>query len=129
MHRQKDVQYSSRITNLITRLQQTQKLRHIINELAKQLPEDVRNSAAARKLAGFGCTTRMHVMRLLAPRLEAESSIKDVDFSPSGISMRRDAGYTATMQALAQAPWQGEFNPLDGVILHEPKVEMAMAAE
>ena len=35
---------------------------------------------------------------------------KDVDFSPSGIRMRREAGYEATMRALMQAPWQGKFD-------------------
>jgi NTE family protein len=104
-------------------------LRHVINELAKQLPEGVRDNAAVRELASYGCPTRMHVVRLLAPRLESESHIKDIDFSPAGIAMRREAGYAATMRALAQAPWQGEFGPLDGVILHEPKMEMAAAAE
>jgi NTE family protein len=43
--------------------------------------------------------------------------------------MRWDAGYEATMRALKQAPWQREFDPLDGVLLHEPKMDMAEAAE
>jgi hypothetical protein len=33
------------------------------------------------------------------------------------------------MRALEQAPWENEFDPLDGVILHEPKAEMLQAAE
>ena len=44
------------------------------------------HSAAVRELAGYGCLTRMHVVRLLAPRLDNEDHTKDVDFSPSGIS-------------------------------------------
>jgi NTE family protein len=128
-HRQKDIQYSSRITTHITRQQQIHRMRHIISQLAQHLPEDVRNSPAARELISYGCTTRMHVVRLLAPRLDAESHIKDVDFSLSGIKMRREAGYQATMRALMQAPWQGEFAPLDGVVLYEPKMDLAMAAE
>jgi NTE family protein len=71
----------------------------------------------------------MHVVRLLAPRLDAESHIKDVDFSPSGIAMRREAGYRATIRALNQAPWLGQVGPLDGVVLHEPKFDMQLAAE
>lgn len=69
----------------------------------------------------------MHVMQLLAPRLDTESHIKDVDFSPSGIQMRRAAGYAAATRALAQAPWQQEFDPLEGVILHEPKMGVSGA--
>jgi NTE family protein len=71
----------------------------------------------------------MHVVRLLAPRLDAESHTKDIDFSPSGIRMRWEAGYEATMRVLKQAPWQQQFDPLDGVVLHEPKKTMAEAAE
>jgi NTE family protein len=71
----------------------------------------------------------MHVVRLLAPQLENENHTKDVDFSPSSIRMRWEAGYTKTMRALEQAPWEDEFDPLEGVILHEPKSEMLKAAE
>ena len=129
LHRQKDIQYSSRIAGHIARLKQAHKLRHVITELVRKLPKDVRTSAAARELASYGCVTRMHVMRLLAPRLDNENHTKDIDFSPSGIRMRWDAGHSATMRALEQAAWQGEFDPLEGVILHESKPDLAMAAE
>jgi NTE family protein len=129
LHRQKDIQYSSRIAGHIARLKQAHKLRHVITELVRKLPEEVRTSAAARELASYGCVTRMHVVRLLAPRLDNENHTKDIDFSPSGIRRRRDAGYSATMRALEEAAWQGEFDPLEGVILHESKPGLAMAAE
>ena len=61
----------------------------------------------------------MHVVRLMAPQLDNENHTKDIDFSPSGIRMRQEAGYSATMRALDQAAWQGEFDPLEGVILHD----------
>jgi len=67
--------------------------------------------------------------RLLAPRLENENHTKDIDFSLSGIGVRREAGYEATMRALRQAPWQGEFDPIEGVILHESMPDLAVAAE
>ena len=44
-------------------------------------------------MAGYGCLTRMHVVRLLAPRLDDEDHTKDIDFSPAGI---RSAGRPAT---------------------------------
>jgi NTE family protein len=43
--------------------------------------------------------------------------------------MRWEAGYTNTMRALEQAPWEREFDPLEGVILHEPRPDMMEAAE
>jgi len=120
LHRHKDIQYSSRVANHIARQLQTHRLRHVIKQLVEYVPEEVRNSEAVRELAGYGCLTRMHVVRLLAPRVENEDHTKDVDFSPAGIRARWEAGYTHARRAIEQAPWQGEFGPLDGVILHEP---------
>jgi NTE family protein len=129
LHRQKDVQYSSRIASHITRQQQAHRLRHVISELVRHIPDDARQSEAVRNLARYGCVTQMHVVRLLAPRLENENHTKDIDFTHSGIRFRREAGYEATMKALTQAAWQGEFDPIEGVILHESMPDLAMAAE
>ncbi len=119
LHRQKDIQYSSRVANHIARQQQTHRLRHVIKELVRHIPEEARNSEAVRHLTEYGCLTRMHVVRLLAPRIDNEDHTKDVDFSPSGIRTRWEAGYASAGRAIEQAPWQGEFDPLEGVILHD----------
>jgi NTE family protein len=129
LHRQKDIQYSSRIASHITRQQQTHRLRHVVSQLVRYLPDDVRKTEAVQELAGYGCVTQMHVVRLLAPRLENENHTKDIDFTPSGIRMRREAGFEATMRALRQAPWEGDFDPIEGVILHESMPDLAVAAE
>jgi NTE family protein len=128
LNRQKDIQYSSRISSHIARQQQAHRLRHIIGQLAARLPDAERNSDAVRELAGYGCKTTMHVVRLLAPQLDMESHMKDIDFSPSGIMKRWDAGYAHTKAVLDCSPWIGEFDPLSGVILHE-QMELPAAAE
>lgn len=102
------------------------RLRHVIKELSAYIPENVRNTDAVRELAAWGCLTRMHIVRLLAPSLDNEDHTKDVDFSPWGIRQRWEAGYADTQRAIEQAPWQGEFDPLDGVILHDPPGEMPL---
>jgi NTE family protein len=61
----------------------------------------------------------MHVVRLLAPPLAGEDHAKDIDFSPSRIRARWSAGYEETRRVLARRPWEGEFDPLEGVVLHE----------
>ncbi len=129
LNRHKDVQYSSRIASQIERQQQAHRLRHVINQLAARLPESERDDPAVRDLISYGCSTRMHVVRLLAPRLDRETHTKDIDFSPSGIMQRWDAGYAHTRSVLTRAPWIGEFDPLSGVVLHEHMDEMPMAAE
>ncbi len=117
--RQKDLQYSSRAASHIARQKQIHRLRHIIAELTAQLPADARAKPEVREMASFGCLTRMHVVRLLAPPVAGEDHTKDIDFSPDGIRARWDAGYADTNHVLAQAPWTHQFDPLEGFILHE----------
>jgi NTE family protein len=129
LNRHKDVQYSSRVATHVARQQQMHRLRHVINQLAARLPEAERNDPAVRDLASYGCQTRMHVIRLLAPQLDRESHTKDIDFSPNGIRQRWQAGYAHTKAVLARKPWVGEFDPLAGVILHEQPDVTSAAAE
>ena len=129
LNRQKDIQYSSRVASHIARQRQMHNMRHVIRDLTKLLPEEIRTTEQARALAAFGCHTTMHVVRLLAPRLENENHTKDVDFSPSSIRMRWEAGFTKTMRALERAPWEGIFDAQEGVLLHEAEMEMMQAAE
>ena len=117
--RQKDVQYASRHKALIDRQKQIHKLRHIIAELARRVPEDAAQDTLVREMAGYGCLTRMHVVRLLAPSLAGEDHSKDIDFSPRTVRMRWTAGYEETQRVLAHRPWDGEFDPLEGFVLHE----------
>ena len=114
LNRQKDIQYSSRIATHIARQQQTHRLRHVISELVGQLPEHKRKEETIRELAAYGCPTRMHVVRLLAPMLERENHTKDIDFSASGVRQRWEAGYTHTIHVLEQRPWDGESTRLPG---------------
>jgi NTE family protein len=118
-HRTKDIQYSSRVATHITRQAQLHRLRHVIKALSDLLPESERERADVRALAAYGCLTRMHVVRLLAPSLKYEDQTKDIDFSPSGIRDRWAAGYERMMRTIEQAPWTSEFDDLDGVLFHE----------
>jgi NTE family protein len=119
MARQKDLQYSSRASSHIARQRQIHKLRHVISDLVQKLPVEMREAADVEELAGYGCTTLMHVVRLVSPPLAGEDHSKDIDFSASGIQYRWDAGYADTMKVLAEAPWTNNFDPLEGFILHE----------
>jgi len=128
MGRQKDIQYSSRAVSHIARQKQIHRLRHVIAELVRRLPETAQKSEAVQELAAYGCLTRMHVVRLLAPPFEGEDHTKDIDFSPRGIRRRWEAGYADTNRALELAPWSGEFDPVEGFILHEARPGVMMTA-
>jgi NTE family protein len=119
LNRHKDIQYSSRVASHIARQRQVHKLRHVVSELVKYIPEKERKDPVVQDLSEYGCRTQMHVVRLLAPRLDNENYTKDIDFSPSGIRLRWEAGYSATSRALQRKPWEDDCDPLEGVILHE----------
>jgi NTE family protein len=118
-HRTKDIQYSSRVATHITRQAQLHRLRHVIKALSDLLPEAVREKEEVRSLAAYGCLTRMHVVRLLAPSLKYEDQTKDIDFSPAGIRERWEAGYERMIRTIEEAPWTAEFDDVDGVLFHE----------
>jgi NTE family protein len=117
--RLKDIQYSSRAVNHIMRQKQIHRLRHIIAEFAKKLPNEAWESDAMREMAAYGCLTQMHVVRLLAPPLARDDHMRDVDFSTSGIRKRWAAGYEDMKRVLAQAPWERPVDPVEGFHLHE----------
>ncbi len=128
LHRQKDIQYSSRVATHIARQAQIHRLRHVIKELATYIPEELRSREEVRNLAAYGCLTRMHFVRLLSPRFDNEDHTKDIDFSPAGIRRRWESGFEMTVRAIEHAPWKGDFDPIEGVFLHEPKGSMPLEA-
>lgn len=119
MGRQKEIQYQSRALNQVVRQKQIHHLRHVIGELVRNLPADQRERPDLRRLASYGCHTTMHVVQLLAPRLEHEDHTKDIDFTPGGIEQRRVAGQADMREALAAAPWTIEREGEEGVVIHE----------
>ena len=119
MNRQKDLQYASRAESHIERQRQLHRLRHVVSELAKHVPPGAVPQEWYEELIGYGCYTRMQVIRLLAPSLDYEDHSKDIDFSPEGIRLRREAGYRHTLETLEKAPWRRDAHPLEGFVLHE----------
>ncbi|MEZ5832523.1 MAG: patatin-like phospholipase family protein [Dongiaceae bacterium] len=122
MGRQKDIQYSSRGLSHVARQQQLHRLRHVIRELTKRLPAEMAGDPTIQELTSYGCGTTMHLVRLLAPRLDNEDHTKDIDFSGPGIRARWEAGYEYVQQVIAQKPWVCEVDPLTGVIIHQAEM-------
>lgn len=120
--RQKDIQFSSRGLSHVMRQQQIHRLRHIIRELAMRLPKGLADDPAVAELTAYGCGTTMHLVRLLAPRLDNEDHTKDIDFTAAGIGRRWQAGYDYIRQVIAQEPWACEVDALTGVKIHEPVI-------
>ena len=119
MAREKDIRYATRDDSHIARQQQIHRLRHVIRELEKKLSPEQRSSPECRELAAWGCGTTMHVVRLLAPALDGEDYMKDIDFSASGIRFRCEAGLADARRMIERAPWQASAGALEGVVVHE----------
>jgi NTE family protein len=126
MGRQKDVQYASRADSHIARQKQIHRLRHVIRELAKNLSAERQDSPECQELASWGCGTIMHVVRLLAPTLDSEDYLKDIDFSPGGIRARWQAGMADTQRMIERAPWEADVDAMEGVIVHELSARTGM---
>jgi NTE family protein len=119
MSRQKDIQYASRADSHIVRQKQIHRLRHVIRELHKQIPQSRHRVPKVKELASWGCGTTMHVAHLLAPRVDGEDHTKDIDFTSAGIQARRRAGYADTMRMVERSPWKKvNASPIEGVIEH-----------
>ena len=119
MSRQKDIQFASRADSHILRQKQIHRLRHVIRELHKQIPQSRHHDPKVKEFASWGCGTTMHVAHLLAPRVDGEDSTKDIDFTSAGIHARRSAGYADTMRMVERSPWKtADVDSIEGVIEH-----------
>ncbi|SFU78234.1 patatin-like phospholipase family protein [Pseudoduganella namucuonensis] len=118
LEKHKEIQYASRAGN-IEQQRRLHRLRHVIRDLTRHLPEGERNSPEVRELASWGCGTEMHVVLLKAPRLDAEDHTKDIDFTAAGIRRRVRAGHEDTLRALAAKPWERDTDSIEGVSIHE----------
>lgn len=116
MGRQKDIQFASRADSHIARQKQIHHLRHVIRELARQIPPSARKDQQVRELQSWGCASTMHVAHLKAPRLDGENASKDIDFSSTGLRARREAGHADTLRMLARAPWTQPVDPMEGIV-------------
>ena len=62
----------------------------------------------------------------MAPTLDSEDYLKDIDFTPAGIRARWQAGLTDTRRMIERAPWETEVDPMEGVIVHELSARTGM---
>ena len=119
LRRHKDIQYASRAETHAAHQQQLHRLRHVVSQLGKMLPEDRRKEAAVRALLDHGCMTVMHFVPLRAPVISGEDHTKDIDFSAESVAARWQAGYEQARDRLQRAAWAAELDPLSGVVIHD----------
>jgi NTE family protein len=124
LSREKDIQFASRDASHIARQQSIHRLRHVVRELVRLMPEDRRDTPEVKALAEWGCKTFMHIVRLNAPYIEGEGNSRDFDFTREGIRLRWKAGHDDTARVLEQRPWEAEIDQTLGVAVHDCKPEV-----
>lgn len=118
LSRQKDIQFASRADSHVQRQAQIHQLRHVVRELYEALPAAAQADPRLRELAGWGCGTTMHLLRLQCPPLPGEDQSKDIDFSAEGVRARWAAGHRDTLKAISDRPWLKPHSPRQGLHLH-----------
>jgi NTE family protein len=91
----------------------------MVRELIRLMPESLRETPEVKEMAGYGCGTLMHIVRINATALEYEDYLRDLDFSSSGIRRRWQSGYADTKHTLERRPWETPIDPMVGVAVHD----------
>jgi NTE family protein len=116
--RQKDIMFGSRARSHIARQAELHRMRHIVRTLVGMLPEEQRNTPAVQDLAGYGCSTVMHLVEINAEPLDGETNSREYDFTKATIEIRWQAGYADACRMIARRPWDNRIDPSVGVALY-----------
>jgi NTE family protein len=116
--RQKDIMFGSRSKSHIARQAQLHRMRHVVRTLVGMLPEEQQNTPEVQDLAGYGCSTVMHLLEINAEPLDGETNSREYDFTKTTIETRWRAGYADTCRMIARRPWDNPIDPSVGVALY-----------
>jgi NTE family protein len=117
--RQKQIMFGSRSRSHIMRQAELHRMRRIIRELVDMLPEERKNSPRVKELAGWSCTTTMHLVEINAQPIEGETNAGDYDFSRDTIRLRWNAGYADALRVIARRPWDDPIDPATEVTVYQ----------
>jgi NTE family protein len=103
--RAKDIRYSSRTRAATDIFRTTHDVRHNINSLWDQLPEDIRKTPEAKFLYDFGCVTTMDIVELIYRPPDPQGCSKDYEFSRATMRTRWAQGLCDAQTTLLASPW------------------------
>jgi len=109
--REKDIRYSSRTRAATDMLRTTHDVRHNINGLWDQLPEEIRNTPEAKFLYEFGCVTTMDIVELVYRPPDPQGCSKDYEFSRTTMRARWAQGLSDARTTLNASPWLAPMPP------------------
>ena len=118
--RRKDIIYASRSERAIEAHRQTHNLRRAVLALWEALSPETKQNPHLSALADLGCTTTMHIVRLVHRSEPDELACKDYEFSSASFEEHRAAGYRDATRRLADPAWLQPVPPDIGVVVHDP---------
>lgn len=112
--REKDIRYSSRTRAATDMLRTMHDVRHNINNLWDQLPENLQKTPEARFLYNFGCVTTMDIVELIYRPIVVQGCSKDYEFSRATMRARWAQGLSDAQITLLASPWLAAMPPEAG---------------
>jgi NTE family protein len=110
--------FGSRSKSHIARQAELHRMRHVVRTLVGMLSEEQRNTPEVQDLAGFGCTSVMHLVEINAEALDGETNSREYDFTKTTIEARWHAGYADTCRMIEKRPWENKIDPSVGVAVY-----------
>jgi NTE family protein len=98
--RQKEILYSSRTRDNTTRFTSSQTIRHAVESLLKQLPEEMKDCPEAKILSTFGDQKVYSLVHLIYRARRYEGDSKDYEFSRRSMEEHWQSGYNDTVRTL-----------------------------
>jgi NTE family protein len=109
--REKDIRYSSKTRAVTDLFHKIHDVRHNINSLWDQLPQELRTTPEAKFLYDFGCVTTMDIVELIYRPSDPQGPSKDYEFSRVTMRRRWEQGLSDTQSTLVASPWLAPMPP------------------
>ncbi|RME65801.1 MAG: patatin-like phospholipase family protein [Alphaproteobacteria bacterium] len=126
--RDKDIRYSSRTRVSTEAFKLKHDARHNINELYEMLPDDLKQTAAAKWLYDFSCVTLMDLAQLIYRPGVPQGPCKDYEFSRATMNARWAQGRADAYTTLAASPWLAPREPQEGLRVFDVMHDILVAA-
>jgi NTE family protein len=104
-------------------------VRHNINSLWDQLPQELRNTPEAKFLYNFGCVTTMDIVELIYRPSDPQGPSKDYEFSRITMRRRWEQGFSDTQTTLVASPWLAPMPPEVGARTFDVLKESSHSAD
>ncbi len=123
MTRQKEIQYSSRTRAGTRWVKAMHKIQRAIDELLPLLPDELRDTAAAKVLEASGDPRAYNVVHLIYRTKNYEGNTKDFEFSRLTMEEHWRAGYNDAKRTLRHHEIYDRASNIDGVFTFDVDVD------